>query len=83
MLNVRGSDLNVQDNTGATLLHAAVAQKSCSPVAWLVWQGADLNLSNKKGQTPWELAHESTGPVPPQPDDRHQYLVKIAQVFTS
>lgn len=45
------------DNKGETALHKAVRAGNVEMVSLLIAQNADVNLANKQGQTPFELAH--------------------------
>jgi uncharacterized protein len=47
-----GNDVNAVNNTGDTALHSAAAMRYDGVVQFLAENGADLNLKNKRGQTP-------------------------------
>ncbi len=50
------ADINIQDNKGWTPLHYAVLSKSLATVVLLVKSGADLQLKNKSGNSPIDIA---------------------------
>jgi ankyrin repeat protein len=51
-----GADATVVDNNGNNALHGAAVWGSNGAVELLVAAGAQLNLKNHKGQTPWRIA---------------------------
>ena len=51
-----GVDVNAANGTGATALHAVAARGYDTVVAYLVEQGARLDLTNDDNQTPLDLA---------------------------
>jgi len=52
------ADINAQDNKGLTSLHIAAEANNTEMVGWLIKAGAKLNLLNKNGKTPLDLAVE-------------------------
>ena len=51
-----GVDVNAFDNSGSTALHGAASQGFNTVVEFLVKQGADLDVRNEYGETPWTIA---------------------------
>ena len=51
-----GVDVNATDEKGNTALHAAASRKLDPVVEYLATRGAELDLRNKRGQTPLTLA---------------------------
>jgi ankyrin repeat protein len=51
-----GSDVNAVNQQGDSALHSAAAQGFSRVVALLAGKGSDLNIRNKRGQTPLGLA---------------------------
>jgi ankyrin repeat protein len=47
-----GSDVNTANRAGETALHNAAAMRYDTVVQFLAGKGADLNVKNKRGQTP-------------------------------
>jgi ankyrin repeat protein len=47
-----GGDVNAANDAGNTALHSAAAMRYDTVVRWLAQRGADLNVKNKRGQTP-------------------------------
>ncbi|KAI5849160.1 ankyrin repeat-containing domain protein [Tricharina praecox] len=51
-----GDDINRKDTeTGGTPLHAAVQRKLFGMIKFLIKNGADKNVKNDNGETPWDL----------------------------
>ncbi|MCJ1245284.1 hypothetical protein MMC30_002487 [Trapelia coarctata] len=53
-----GSNANLQDASGNTPLHLAVAGGHIKAVQLLVKRGANINMKNKAGKTPFQVAKE-------------------------
>jgi ankyrin repeat protein len=51
-----GSDVNAVNDAGNTALHGAAQIKGNTIITFLAEKGADLNLRNKRGQTPLMIA---------------------------
>ena len=51
-----GSDINAVNDAGNTALHGAAQTKGNTVITFLAEQGADLNVRNKRGQTPLMIA---------------------------
>src|SRR6185295_3823645 len=51
-----GSDINAVNDAGNTALHGAAQTKGNTIITFLADRGADLNLRNKRGQTPLMIA---------------------------
>jgi ankyrin repeat protein len=47
-----GGDINAVNDAGNTALHSAAAMRYDTVIRWLADKGADLNVKNKRGQTP-------------------------------
>jgi ankyrin repeat protein len=56
-----GANANAKDANGATPLHRAVRTRCAMAVRALLEGGADLQLPNKNGSTPFDLATRNTG----------------------
>jgi len=56
LLVIRGADLNVQDNRGSTALHSLIYKRYDALALWLVRQGANLHLADRRGFTPYDNA---------------------------
>jgi ankyrin repeat protein len=52
----RGDDLNVQDEYGRTALHAAAEEGWTSYASILIERGADIDKTDKEGDTPLDYA---------------------------
>jgi uncharacterized protein len=59
-----GCDVNAPTPTGDTILHAAAARRFNQIVQFLAENGAKLNVKNKRGQTPLDVA-QARPPGPP------------------
>ncbi len=57
LLLEKGALINVQDSRGWTPLHAAVSSSQIEIVRFLIAEGADQTITNKRGQNPHDLAH--------------------------
>jgi ankyrin repeat protein len=51
-----GSDINAVNDSGNAALHGAAQTKENTIIKFLVEKGADLNIRNKRGQTPLMIA---------------------------
>lgn len=51
-----GTDINLRDEYGATLLHEAASAGQTNIVGWLLEQGVDLDARDESGFTPMQLA---------------------------
>ena len=51
-----GSDINAVNDAGSTALHGAAHTKADTIIKFLAASGADLNVRNKRGQTPLMIA---------------------------
>jgi ankyrin repeat protein len=61
LLLSRGLDINGTNTAGDTALHAAVSGRAAPEIVKaLVERGANLNVPNKRGQTPLAIAQRST-----------------------
>jgi cytohesin len=58
MLVVKGANVNVRDNRGATPLHRAAGLGDKGKGELLISHGADVNATNSSGLTPLLLACE-------------------------
>jgi ankyrin repeat protein len=56
MLAERGVDVNAFNTNGQTAVHLAVARGAQSIVKYLAGQGAKLDMKNKQGRTPLDIA---------------------------
>ncbi|MSO20874.1 MAG: hypothetical protein EXQ56_10520 [Acidobacteria bacterium] len=56
LLTQRGVELNHANGRGQTALHAAAGMGADALIQFLVEQGADVNVKNKSGETPWSIA---------------------------
>ena len=54
----QGADVNAQSSCGETALHLAVWSGSVPIIKKLIAYGADVNIKNKDGKTPMDLARE-------------------------
>ena len=52
----QGVDADIQDDDGATTLHAASSEGKLEVALLLLKHGVNINLRNKSGQTPFEIA---------------------------
>ena len=50
-----GADINAVDDAGNTALHGAATQGADTVVQFLVDQGAELDVRNAYGETPWMI----------------------------
>ena len=55
-------DLNARDNDGNTPLHIAARTGTRDVYDWLIKQGCDPDVANSAGETPRQLAMQSTNP---------------------
>lgn len=57
-----GANVNAQDTNGTTPLHLAVraATNSTRSVRHLLIKGADREIRDKQGRTPWEIIEKTT-----------------------
>ena len=53
--------VNERDGEGRSVLHVAVASRRHEMIGRLIARGADTELGDSRGQTPFDLAHERTG----------------------
>ena len=63
-----GADVNAADNTGTTALHQAASRGADPIVEMLAQNGAKLDLKDKRGRTPLDIAMGKTGTAPPAAD---------------
>src|SRR5262249_20316769 len=56
LLADRGLDINAFNANGATALHNAVSQGADSVVRFLAERGAELDMRDKQGRTPLDIA---------------------------
>jgi hypothetical protein len=56
-----GADPNTLDKSGVAPLHRAVRNRCAGAVKALIKYGANVNLKNKSGSTPFSLAGQTTG----------------------
>jgi uncharacterized protein len=61
-----GGDVNAVNATGDTALHGAAHIRADALVQFLVERGADINVRNKRGETPLTIAERtiSAGSIP-------------------
>ncbi|WP_341822266.1 ankyrin repeat domain-containing protein [Wolbachia endosymbiont (group A) of Clivina fossor] len=59
LLLAAGADPNAQDNEGETPLYYAAAIGNGEGVSSLLWKNANLNICNKQGKTPQQIAIDS------------------------
>jgi len=52
----RGADINAGNDNGQTALHIAAAQRDASFIRFLVAHGARLDVKDKQGHTPLDVA---------------------------
>ena len=50
--------VNIQDNQGMTPLHYAVLIEDVDTITALIDSGADIEINDKNGETPYDMAEE-------------------------
>jgi ankyrin repeat protein len=63
LLLERGPDFHAKTDSGSTLLHTAADEGRKEIVALLLACGADVNVRNKDGETPLQLAEKLDDPI--------------------
>ena len=56
MLLDAGANVNFEDESQGTVLHAAIGNRDADLVKLIIEAGGDLNVQNARGETPWEYA---------------------------
>ena len=75
-----GANPNFINERGQTALHEAIAGHNVATVEALIAAKADLNLKNKRGQTPYEFAYRLQRSLPTRTEE-HQSMRTICRML--